>query len=61
MSDEMLELFAKEIIPNVERVVFENQQKYLGLIFSTRKMLEFQKERNIRLIQRLKKTGIIIT
>lgn len=59
MTDEMLELFAKNIIPYIERVVFENQQKDLGLFFSTNKMLREQKERNKRMVERLKKTGII--
>lgn len=61
MTDQMLEFFAKEIIPNVKRVVFENQQNLLGLIFSTDEMLYEQKERNERIIERLKKTGIIIS
>jgi len=60
MSDQMLELFAQKIIPHIERVVFENQQILPGLFFSTNKMLIQQKERNIRIIERLKKTGIII-
>ncbi len=59
MSDQMLELFAQKIIPHVERIVFENQQKNLGLFFSTNKMLDEQKKRNKRIIERLKKTGII--
>ena len=59
MSDEMLELFAQKIIPLVERVVFENQQKNLGLFFSTKKMIEEQKVRNKNVFGRLKKTGII--
>ncbi len=59
MTDQMLELFAKKIIPHVERVVFENQQKNLGLFFSTDQMLADQKARNKRIIKRLKKTGII--
>jgi hypothetical protein len=59
MSDEMLKLFAQKIIPYVERVVFENQQKNLGLFFSTKKMIEEQKKRNKRVFERLKKTGII--
>lgn len=59
MTDEMLEIFAKKIIPYVKRVVFENQQKNLGLFFSTDKMLGEQKARNKRIIERLKKTGII--
>ncbi len=59
MTDQMLELFAQKIIPNVERVVFENQQANLGLFFSTDGMLQIQKERNRRIIERLKKTGII--
>jgi hypothetical protein len=59
MTDGMLELFAQKIIPHVERVVFENQQKFLGLFFSTNKMLLEQKTRNKRIIDRLKKTGII--
>lgn len=59
MTDDMLKLFALEIIPHIERVVFENQQKNLGLFFSTGKMIEEQKARNKRIIERLKKTGII--
>ena len=59
MSDDMLKLFAKRVIPYTERVVFENQQKNLGLLFSTNKMIEEQKTRNKRIIERLKKTGII--
>ena len=59
MSDDMLKLFAKRVIPYTERVVFENQQKNLGLLFSTNKMIEEQKTRNKRIIDRLKKTGII--
>lgn len=34
-------------------------QKNLGLFFSTNKMLEEQQVRNKRIIERLKKTGII--
>lgn len=60
MTDEMLELFAEKIMPFVERVVFENQQELPGLFFSTNKMLILQKERNRRIIERLKKTGIIL-
>ncbi|MEK7096955.1 MAG: hypothetical protein AAB859_01415 [Patescibacteria group bacterium] len=60
MTDEMLQLFSQKIIPNIERVVFENQQENLGLFFSTDKMLEEQKKRNIRIIERLKKTEIIL-
>lgn len=60
MSDEMLTLFAEKIIPNVERIVFENQQKNLGLLLSTGKMLKEQKTRNKRIIERLKKTGVIL-
>jgi len=41
-------LFAKKIIPYVERVVFENQQVNMGLFFSTNQMLKTQKERNRR-------------
>ncbi|MBI5123569.1 hypothetical protein HZA75_06955, partial [Candidatus Roizmanbacteria bacterium] len=59
MTDQMLELFAKKIIPHIERVVFENQQKNLGLFFSTNEMLEEQQIRNKKIIERLKKTGII--
>ncbi|MEK7522428.1 MAG: hypothetical protein AAB569_02535 [Patescibacteria group bacterium] len=59
MNDEMLKLFARKIIPHVERVVFENQQKNLGLFFSTKKMLEEQKARNKIIIERFKITGII--
>ena len=59
MSDWMLKLFAKKIIPLAERIVFENQQKNLGLFFSTDKMIEEQKTRNKRIIERFKRTGII--
>lgn len=59
MTDQMLELFAKKIIPHVKRVVFENQQTFPGLFFSTDKMIGDQKTRNKRIIERLKKTGII--
>ncbi|MCR4277073.1 MAG: hypothetical protein NUV87_03005 [Candidatus Roizmanbacteria bacterium] len=59
MTDQMLKIFAQKIIPNVERVVFENQQTNIGLFFSTNGMLQIQKERNRRIIERLKKTGII--
>jgi hypothetical protein len=61
MTDQMLELFAQKIIPFVERVVFENQQKGLGLFFSTKEMLVEQKARNKRIIERLRKTGILLT
>lgn len=61
MTDEMLILFAKKVIPYVERVVFENQQKNLGLFFSTDKMIAEQKVRNKRIMKRLKKTGILIS
>lgn len=59
MTDEMLKLFARKIVLHVERVVFENQQKNLGLFFSTDKMLADQKARNKRIFKRLKKTGVI--
>jgi len=59
MNDDMLKLFAKRVISYTERIVFENQQKNLGLLFSTNKMIEEQKTRNKRIIERLKKTGII--
>lgn len=59
MTDQMLKIFAQEIIPNVDRVVFENQQANVGLFFSTSGMLIEQKKRNRRIIERFKKTGII--
>jgi len=59
MTDQMLKLFAKKIIPYVKRIVFENQQANVGLFFSTDKMLKEQKSRNERIIERFKKTGII--
>lgn len=59
MTDEMLRLFAEKIIPYVERIVFENQQKNLGLFFSTDRMIEEQKARNKNVFKRLKKIGII--
>ena len=33
MTDEMLQLFSQKIIPNIERVVFENQQENPWFIF----------------------------
>ncbi len=59
INDKMLELFAQKIIPHLERVIFENQQTFPGLFFSTDKMIRKQKARNKRIIERLKKTGII--
>jgi hypothetical protein len=59
MTDKMLILFAQKIIPYAKRIVFENQQSFPGLFFSSNKMLVKQKERNKKLIERLKKTGII--
>jgi hypothetical protein len=60
MSDNMLKLFAEKIIPLVKRVVFENQQLPPAIIFSSQKNLAKQKKRNKRIIERLKKTGIIL-
>lgn len=60
MTDEMLKLFARKIIPHVEKIVFENQQTVPGILFSTNKMIEKQKKRNKRIIERLKRTGIIV-
>lgn len=60
LKDEDLKYFAKKIVPSLDRIVFENQQKVPGLFFSTQKMLEKQKARNKNLINRFKKTGIII-
>lgn len=59
MTDSMLKIFAQEIIPNVLRVVFENQQAGPGLFFQTNGMLQEQKKRNTRIFERFKKTGII--
>jgi len=59
ITDEMLELFGKKIVPHLDRVVIENIQENLGLFFSTTKMLEKQKKRNKINFQRLKKTGIL--
>jgi hypothetical protein len=59
MTDEMLKLFAQKIIPQVERVVFENQQKNFGLFFSPKRMIAYQKTRNKKVFKRLKKVGII--
>lgn len=59
MTDGMLRLFAKKIIPQVERVVFENQQLPPAVIFLNQENLAKQKQRNERIIERLIKTGII--
>jgi hypothetical protein len=59
MTDQMLELFAKKIIPYIDRLVIENQQKLPGLFFITEKMLREQKLRNKRIFKRLRKTGIV--
>ncbi|PIQ72137.1 hypothetical protein COY13_01830 [Candidatus Roizmanbacteria bacterium CG_4_10_14_0_2_um_filter_36_35] len=59
ITDEMLELFAEKIVPYLDRVVIENQQKNLGLFFSTNKMIKEQKKRNEVNFLRLKKAGIL--
>ena len=59
MNDQMLMLFANNVIPHTKRFVLENQQALFGLLFSTNKMLHKQKIRNKRIVDRLKKTGVI--
>lgn len=59
MTDKMLSLFGKKIIPHLERVVIENQQANLGLFYSTKQMLEKQKRRNKINFLRLKRAGIL--
>ena len=59
MTDKMLMTFAKKIIPKVEKIVIENQQKNLGMIYSTESMLKKQKQRDKINILRLKKAGIL--
>lgn len=59
ISDEMLKYFAVKIIPFLERFVIENQVKNLGLVYSTKSMMEKTKERNKRNIDRLLKSGLL--
>ncbi len=59
MTDQMLDFFGKKIVSRLDRVVIENQQKYFGLICSTKKMLDSQKERNRVNFLRLRKFGIL--
>lgn len=58
-TDEMLSHFAKEIIPQIEKLVIENQQQGIGLVTSSTRMLIKQKQRNAVNFSRLKKTGIL--
>lgn len=59
MTDEMLLLFGKKIVPLLKRLVIENQQTGIGLFGSTKKMLEKQKKRNTIIFSRLKKARIL--
>lgn len=59
MTDEMLLLFGKRIVPLLKRLVIENQQAGIGLFGSTKKMLEKQKKRNKIIFSRLKKARIL--
>lgn len=59
LTDSMLNMFAVEVMPNIQRIVFENQQSFPGMIFSHNKLLEKQKDRNETIVERLIKTGII--
>ena len=59
MSDQMLSLFGKKIVSRLDRVVIENQQKNLGLFFSTKAGLDEIKRRNRINFTRLKKAGIL--
>ena len=59
MTDQMLTEFAEKVIPLVEVVTFENQQKNIGLLLSTQSMLNRQKERNKRVFDRLIKTNVL--
>lgn len=59
MTDEMLSLFGKKIVPFLKRIVIENQQAGSGLVISTKKMLDKQKIRNKINFYRLKKAGML--
>ncbi|MGB9883525.1 MAG: hypothetical protein ACPLRN_03375 [Microgenomates group bacterium] len=59
LTDKQLNYFYQKIVLKVRRVVLENQQKNLGLLYSTAKMLEKQRERNEKVFLRLRKVGII--
>lgn len=59
MTDEMLSLLGKEVISHIQRIVIENQQKNFGLFYSTKRMINEQKERNRKNFLRLKKAGIL--
>lgn len=59
MTDKILSYFGKRIVPKLDRIVIENQQEGLGMFFSTKNMLEKQKERNRINFLRLKKAKIL--
>jgi len=59
MTDEMLALFGKKIVPYLKRLVIENQQADFGLFGSTKSMLKKQKQRNQVNFLRLKKAKIL--
>lgn len=59
ITDEMLDIFAKEIVPYLDRIVIENQQAGIGLFGSNWSMLKKQKQRNQINFLRLKKIGIL--
>ncbi len=59
MTDNMLFLFGKKIVPKLKRIVIENQQRGLGMFFPTRNMLDKQRKRNETNFNRLKKAKIL--
>ncbi len=59
MTDEMLEVFGKEIIPKIKTLVIENQQNNFGLFYSNQQMLKKQKQRNDFIFKKLKKAKIL--
>ncbi|GAB4219906.1 MAG: hypothetical protein Fur009_8130 [Candidatus Microgenomates bacterium] len=59
LTDEQLIYLDKKILKFVNKIVFENQQKNLGLLYSNYLMLKKQKLRNERIFNRLKKLDII--
>lgn len=59
LTDSQLNYLNKKILRFVKRIVFENQQKNLGLLYSNFSMLKKQKQRNTRIFERLKRLKII--
>ncbi|MCX7956260.1 MAG: hypothetical protein N2593_04140 [Patescibacteria group bacterium] len=53
VNDEKIDYLKKEILSGAERIVIENPQEYLALVFSTSQMLKKQKQRNERILKKL--------